>query len=36
MDEIQSNNEIKSVIITGSGNKGFVAGADISEFNGLK
>ena len=35
LDEILSNDEIKSVIITGAGQKGFVAGADISEFNGL-
>lgn len=33
--EIQSNEEIKSVIITGAGNKAFVAGADISEFSGF-
>jgi len=35
MDEIAANAEIKSVIITGAGPKAFVAGADISEFNGL-
>ncbi len=35
VDEIESSNEIKSVIITGSGQKAFVAGADISEFNSL-
>lgn len=35
LDEIQSNYEIKSVIITGAGPKAFVAGADISEFNAL-
>jgi enoyl-CoA hydratase len=35
LDEIESNAEIKSVIITGSGAKAFVAGADISEFNAL-
>jgi enoyl-CoA hydratase len=35
LDEVYNNNEIKSVIITGSGPKAFVAGADISEFNGL-
>lgn len=35
LDEIQSNADIKSVIITGSGPKAFVAGADISEFNAL-
>jgi len=35
LDEIESNHEIKSVIITGAGPKAFVAGADISEFGGL-
>lgn len=35
MDEVYSNPEIKSAIITGSGPKSFVAGADISEFVGL-
>lgn len=35
MNEVYSNSEIKSCIITGSGNKAFVAGADISEFQGL-
>lgn len=35
LDEVYSNKEIKSAIITGSGPKAFVAGADISEFNGL-
>lgn len=35
VDEIQSNPEIKSAIIIGSGEKSFVAGADISEFVGL-
>jgi enoyl-CoA hydratase len=35
LDEIESNAEIKSVIITGAGPKAFVAGADISEFGGL-
>ncbi|HMH22388.1 MAG TPA: enoyl-CoA hydratase-related protein [Puia sp.] len=33
--EIYENPEIKSAIITGSGAKAFVAGADISEFLGL-
>jgi enoyl-CoA hydratase len=33
--EIESNSEIKGVILTGAGQKGFVAGADISEFVGL-
>jgi enoyl-CoA hydratase len=35
LDEIESNNDIKAVILTGAGQKGFVAGADISEFVGL-
>jgi enoyl-CoA hydratase len=35
MDEVYKNSEIRSVIITGSGEKAFVAGADISEFSGL-
>jgi len=35
MDEVYSNQEIKSAIITGSGSKAFIAGADITEFNGL-
>ena len=35
LDEIKNNDEIKSVIITGTGPKAFVAGADISEFGGL-
>jgi enoyl-CoA hydratase len=33
--EINSNNAIKSAIITGAGQKAFVAGADISEFMGF-
>lgn len=33
--EIANNNNIKAAIITGSGPKSFVAGADISEFIGL-
>jgi enoyl-CoA hydratase len=33
--ELQSDPEIKSAIITGSGAKAFVAGADISQFTGL-
>jgi enoyl-CoA hydratase len=33
--EVYSNDEITGVIITGSGDKAFVAGADISEFGGL-
>ena len=35
LDEVESNTEIKAAIVTGSGQKGFVAGADISEFVGL-
>jgi enoyl-CoA hydratase len=35
MDEVYKNAEIKSAIITGAGEKAFVAGADISEFSGL-
>lgn len=33
--EIEINKEIKAAILTGSGEKAFVAGADISEFVGL-
>ncbi|WP_343689879.1 enoyl-CoA hydratase-related protein [Chitinophaga sp.] len=32
VDEIYKNKEIKSAVITGTGEKAFVAGADISEF----
>jgi len=32
MDEVYNNSDIKSAIITGAGNKAFVAGADIAEF----
>jgi enoyl-CoA hydratase len=35
LDEIYTNNEIRSAILTGAGTKSFVAGADISEFLGL-
>lgn len=35
LDEVERNAEIRSVIITGAGPKAFVAGADISEFDGL-
>jgi enoyl-CoA hydratase len=35
MDDVYSNNDIKSVILTGAGEKAFVAGADISEFISL-
>jgi enoyl-CoA hydratase len=33
--EIYNNKDVRSAIITGSGQKAFVAGADISEFQGL-
>jgi enoyl-CoA hydratase len=33
--DVYKNDDIRSVIITGAGQKGFVAGADISEFVGL-
>src|SRR6476660_5484681 len=32
IDEVYTNTEIRSAIITGAGEKAFVAGADISEF----
>ena len=35
LDEVKSNPGIRTAIITGAGNKAFVAGADITEFNGL-
>lgn len=35
IDEVYQNKEIKSAIITGAGEKAFVAGADITEFTGL-
>ena len=35
LDEVYSNDEIKTAIITGAGEKAFVAGADISEFVSL-
>jgi enoyl-CoA hydratase len=35
LNDVYTNHEIKSAIITGAGNKSFVAGADISEFTGL-
>jgi enoyl-CoA hydratase len=34
LDELRNDNEIRVVVITGSGEKSFVAGADISEFAG--
>ncbi len=36
VDELYNNHAIRSAIITGAGAKAFVAGADISEFQGLK
>jgi enoyl-CoA hydratase len=36
VQEIYSNPEIRSAIFTGAGPKAFVAGADISEFNGVR
>src|ERR1051326_7470223 len=35
IQEAKNNSEVKIIIITGAGTKGFVAGADISEFLGL-
>ena len=35
IDEAINNTEVKSIIITGAGEKAFVAGADISEFQSL-
>src|SRR5690349_8475494 len=35
LDEVYTNPEIKSAIITGEGMKAFVAGADITEFTDL-
>lgn len=32
-DEVESNAEVKAVILTGAGEKAFVAGADIAEFS---
>lgn len=34
LDELKKDNEIRVVIITGAGEKSFIAGADISEFEG--
>lgn len=36
IDSVYKNNEIKGVIITGAGEKAFVAGADIAEFTSVK
>lgn len=35
LDEVYNNAEIKTAIITGAGEKSFIAGADISEFTSL-
>lgn len=35
VDDVYTNTEVRSAIITGAGAKAFVAGADISEFTGL-
>ncbi len=35
LDEVYSNAEIRTVLLTGSGEKAFVAGADITEFAAL-
>lgn len=35
LDEVYNNSEIKTAILTGAGEKAFVAGADISEFTSL-
>jgi len=35
LEELYNNPDVKGAIITGKGNKAFVAGADISEFKGL-
>ncbi len=35
IDEVYNNPEIKTVLLTGAGEKAFVAGADISEFGSL-
>tara|TARA_B100001250_G_C19774994_1_gene779120 strand:- start:838 stop:1608 length:771 start_codon:yes stop_codon:yes gene_type:complete len=35
LNSLQTNNSIRSVIITGAGDKAFVAGADIKEFQGF-
>ena len=34
-DDVYSKDEIKAVILTGSGEKAFAAGADIAEFTGF-
>ncbi len=34
LDELKDDNEVRVVVITGAGEKAFIAGADISEFEG--
>jgi enoyl-CoA hydratase len=34
LDELERNREVRAVILTGAGDKAFVAGADIGEFEG--
>lgn len=34
MDELEDNDDVRVVIVTGAGDKAFVAGADIAEFKG--
>src|SRR4051794_5269603 len=34
LDELKHDHEVRVVVITGSGPKAFIAGADISEFEG--
>lgn len=34
LDELRNDNEVRVLVITGAGEKAFVAGADISEFEG--
>lgn len=34
LDELRANSEVRVVVLTGAGDKAFVAGADISEFEG--
>ena len=36
LDNLEDNRDVKCLIITGSGNKAFVAGADIKEFSSFK
>ena len=36
LHEVEESDDIKAVILTGSGSKAFVAGADISEFTALR